>query len=371
MKKLTTLLFFAFVFISTGLHAQTEVPTTLPTQPSVSGGGGGGGSVPAPVIDGEQAARTFVSQSLATFSGSCRGQIPNGSERRNLPKNTIFIDPKTKWVVKIIIDDKIVMDENDPPLPGLPSFGGPVENFSFWVDGFTKEWVSVIYGGFSTPLLSEGDSISILLRSNWLPYFLPFKLPEGVDPNNLYLRNLLTGANIRWNAEKRGFEVWMNPMDSPGYEIYDLWSGAVYDRGVINYWYQPGPNRDSAINFTYAGGVVNAELDPYGNRTIITDRFGSNVIRDGQPVPASVYFTDLQGRAPWIEVGNVYGRVQVRQYVEEGEMPLIADVECPEGFVSLGLPEGYGRVVITVTGKLQYPDMCGVELYLRTWSPKG
>lgn len=87
-------------------------------------------------------------------------------------------------------------------------------------------------------------------------------------------------------------------------------------------------------------------------------------------VPAKVYFMDLRGGALRVSVGELDGEIEVRQWVEKGEMPIIAlSGTNGWGLSSTSTLAGYERVVVIVTGALRSPDGFYVSFGRSPYSP--
>jgi len=336
----------ALIFASAPANAQT--PTT------------------APVVNSENAARVFLGSEISHFIGSfgcwLKSTTPGKEERweygdfRMLPDGGIY---------ELSLNGVPVDIDPDKPLAGLPyPTTGNRTQFYFYLNAFDRYGKFVASGNFGTTVLKKGDPIIVKLTPATVPSFIRFTLPAGVNPNNLILENT-EGSSWTFDTRAGGFNVYSDPISGMGYRIIDQGTGIVYGVGHVPPFEAPvSATNESLVTIQYEGNVVELPFSPTRRYVYRQGQKldGSLTDTEGNTVPAKVYMARLGGNSLSVYVNAIRGKVVVKQWVAEGELPIIAEgltTTYPDDDTSSGgvsIPAGYDRVIIEVTGELEDPD---------------
>ncbi|MFA6254093.1 MAG: hypothetical protein WC640_02450 [Candidatus Paceibacterota bacterium] len=362
MKKTVVLgvAMFALLLCGVGWAQTSTVPTeSTAVTPVVASSG-----------NSEAIARAFLSKDVTSYYGwlnFLRVSVAGGSQW----VSGSFEMTKDGWISSLVIDGTIVPLPDGEPFAGLPiNQAGSATQFSVSLSGVDAGGRYVVNGSFYTSLLSPGDPIVIVLHPNNEDRFIPYTVPAGVDPSNLRIRT--QDGNIwTYDSTRDGFDLWVDPAyPSMTYEIFDVSTGAIYSRGVIDDNGIDGSAGENIISTTYAG-VSAMLMDPlkfWDN--IQSTTLDNSVERDGRFVPAKVVMARAYGQAITIQVNDLPGDglVEVRAWTPFGqEMPVISSTlavyVAPEDggrgkayagggyyYANLNTPVGYDRLVITITG---------------------
>lgn len=335
------------------------------------------------MVDGERAARHYLSEEVTYYTGdfSFRRTYASGSWER-VTGQFVLSPARDSWqVAALSIDGVTIIDEDDKPLPGLPQNKvGQTANFAIWVTGRTKTGAEHLFGSFQKDILVAGDAIKIELHPSFEQYFIPYSPPDDVNSRDLYLQNSNNIATWSYDQRAGGFYLWLNPLEVLEYEIFDASTGHILSRGTYD-WAAKDPveeTQDHLLSFSHQGAQEVVEED--GWSTFVSQTFDSTVERLGETIPAKVYMTRLAGEQLSVYVYGVEAvdfyhpaRLEIRAWSPQGELPLIAAAEIVSDDYREGLqvqvPEGYDRIIITITGQLQNGN--GFTAYFQRGNPKG
>ena len=360
MKK-AMVCFAAMMLVACGLcWAQTATePTPTPIPPT---------PVPSTSIgDSEALARAFLSHEVVNYLGWFNFQRDIGAGGKPYWVSGNFSMTPDGWITNLVIDGVVIVSPGDKPLPGLPANKvGSAIWYNLGLNGLDDHRQFVINGNFSTKLLLPGDPIVVTLHPNNEERFIPFALPEGVDPNNLRIK---IGDDIwSYDSQRGGFVVWLDPSVTITYEIFNAVTGEIYARGTIRPGGSEGSDGANIVGTNYYGvsALLLSESEGWGN---LQDAMFDNLVeRDGMQIPAKVLMTRAFTQTMWVQANDLPsdGRIEVRAWAPAGkEMPLIATadaqyveppVEAGKGggygyyYAVLETPPGYDKLVITITG---------------------
>lgn len=344
---------------------ETSMPIPAPAVSTTS---------PYSTVTSDEMARGFLSNPAVAYDGWFNFRRIVGPVTQEV-QGSFSMD--SRWfITELQIDGYVVVSPGNEPLAGLPENGeGSCTNFYLSVVGLTAEGSTACWGDFQTELLRDGDPIVVQLRPSSVKHSISFALPDGVPSNQVALR---LAGQFDWpnyyNDQVGGFEVWTTVFDPSDYEIFNVQTGEIYRRGTIGN-NDVASQTQSVISLQYQGGVQ--PLFDRGSRYNTFDRqqLDGSVIRDKVIVASKVYIADLGGQGADISVQNglaLGGRVEVLEWRQEGEMPLItwSDGEVYSGgmgkayeWVSyrVNIPAGYGRVMVVVYGNVTGAN--GFSLY--------
>lgn len=301
-------------------------------------------------IDSELAAAAVIANPAVSWTGHFwfTRKMPNGLEEY---VNGRFVMNKDGFISDLYINEVYL----DGTFGGLPENKvGICANFGLFLRGINAEGEGTGYGQAYDDQLKAGEPIRVVMHPYSRGKFLPFTCPEGVDPANLEIQVDGEGYVGLYDEYRGGFELWYNPSLNQVYQIIDQSTGNVLYRGHVQD--QSGPTDEvSAITITYAGNPVE----------IFPDTDWENL--DGQQFDgqteggaAKVYMADLQGQSLYLAVSDIrYPSVKISSVEADGSLSQICwwqwmgDFSASDpngGWVSVSLPAGYGKVVITVTG---------------------
>jgi hypothetical protein len=309
-----------------------------------------GESIEEKILDSERAAQVFAGLEVQYYEGGFYFYRTAKEENRWV-NATFKMSPETQ-ITYLVIDGTIIVDvtTGDEPLNGIPqNVVGETRYFNLWLNGY-ENGSPVVHGNFYTELLLPGDPIVVELQPYNIYYFLEFEVPYGVEPENLRL--VIEGSNWQYNESMKGFQVWVNPLVISEYEIVDISSGIIYEIGEINPLEGELKDKDSIINLLLPKGIKKIDFRETNYIWLENQFLDGQVIREGEIVPAQVYFMNLEGKGGSI---NVYGltshgelpMIEVRRWTERGEMPIINSSNN-----YLTIPSGYHKIVVTITGEM-------------------
>ena len=316
----------------------------------------------------EQIARAFLAHEVVSYNGwlnFLRVSVAGGSQ---WVSGNFSMRPDG-WITELVIDGVQYIAPGVKPQPGLPpNIDGSATQYNINLNGVDSGGQFVVNGNFYTALLAPGDPITVVLRPNSEGRFIPFALPEGVNAGDLRLR---LGDNGVWSydLEHGGFNLWLDPAATIDYEIFDVVSGAIYDRGTISLDGNQGSDGESVISTTYEGVSALLLDESQSWDYLLNATFDNSVERDGAQVQAKVIMTRAFNQPLSISASGLAsdGKVEVRAWAPIGEeMPLIATADAVyQGggmgkgggsfgyyYANLSTPVGYDRLVVTITGTL-------------------
>lgn len=319
----------------------------------------------APVVNSENAARVFLGSEISHFIGSfgCWLKSTSAGNPDAWEHGDFRMSPDGS-IYELSLNGVPVDIDPDKPLAGLPyPTTGIRTQFHFFLNAFDKHGKFLASGNFGTTVLKKGDPIIVKLEAATVPNFIRFVLPAGVNPNNLILENT---EGVSWTFDTRagGFNIYSDPISGMGYRIIDQGTDIVYGVGHVPPFEEPVSANESLITLQYEGNVSDLPFSP--TRRYVYRQAqkldGSITNAEGNLVPAKVYMARLGGNSLSVYVNSVRGKVIVKQWVEEGELPVIAEgltTTYPDDNTSSGgvsIPAGYDRVIIEVVGELENPD---------------
>jgi len=322
---------------------------------------------PTPItINSENAARVFLTSEISYFTGGFGDSLKpvNQSDWSNWEYGDFTMLPDGSVQALSLNGVPVVIDPNKP-LAGLPyPASGIRTQLYLYLNGYDKDGKFVVSGYFETKTLKKGDPIIVKLEAATVPNFIRFSIPTGVNANNLILENT-EGSSWIYDIRAGGFNVYSDPINGMGYRIIDQSTGIVYGVGHIPPFEAPVSANESLITLQYEGNVSDLPFSPtrrYVYRQ--AQKLDGSLITDteGNTVPAKVYMARLGGKSLSVYVNAIRGKVVVKQWVAEGELPIIAEgltTTYPDDNTSSGgvsIPAGYDRVIIEVVGELENPD---------------
>lgn len=277
---------------------------------------------------------------------------------------------KEGWITALSIDGVTVLSPGDKPLAGLPANEvGSATWYTLGLNGVDSTGQFVVYGNFSTSLLLPGDPILVTLHPRYEERFVPFVVPDGESLENMRLR-LGDGSGVwGYDSQRHGFVIWADPSATYTYEIFNVLTGEIYERGDLE---SPGQQTgDNIVSTAYYGvsAVMLEESQSWDNLQSVI--FDNSIERDGVAVPAKVVMTRTYGQP--LSVQAIYlpsdGRIEVRAWAPVGEeMPLVSTadaiyVEYQDGgvgkggsgyyYANLQTPVGYDKLIVTITGTVE------------------
>lgn len=233
-----------------------------------------------------------------------------------------------------------------------------------------RTWV---YGEFREKFIAPGDPIVITLRPVTQEQIVQFPLPDGVNPDDLFLRvqgNGLFGIgeyNYPYDPFLGGFRAFLDPLFIHQYQIVNTATGVIYDfgsldpllgsKGVVSV-------RQHIFNNSLVGGVVDVPFTPERGYVYLPQQpFDGSVLRCDAPpcdpetdmVPGKVYFAHLNGQS--LRVTSFSSRdvtVEIREWHHIGDLPVLAR---SEGLITITeIPTGKSIVLISVFSPGATPD---------------
>jgi len=312
----------------------------------------------APVlVDAERTARAFLSHDVVRYSGDVHFTrvYTNGGK---LEVNGHFDLNPDGYITSLEIDGVVIVGKGDEPIGGMPqNVEGLATDYYVWMTGYTAEGFNSVYGNFYSPLLKEGDPITVSLQLGWDNVFVPYTIVEGMDVDSLRLQ---IGYNqFCYDQTNEGFYVWFDPTASAPYEVVNYLTGVIYDRGNLDN-FRTDETVESVVSFQYPAGLINLTPDGYC-RQMSNIPLDSQVVRDGVMVPAKVFLARTFGNYLYLDFSSYSSKtVEVREWRPYGEeMPVLFSVDLLfeswsggggiyHSYVSV--PPGYDRLVITVLG---------------------
>lgn len=264
---------------------------------------------------------------------------------------------------------KITINGVDLALPdgGLKAFPsntkGKTANFYISANGFDADNQNVTFSEFSTQELKPGDPIAMITKPAWVRKYVPFTPPDGVLQENLRMVMNGRGWSIWYDASSKGFIVWVDPLDTKGYDyvITDASTGNKYQHGTLNpLGTSPESPKDSSVSFANIGGVVEIpfsdKLSGYESSGQVFDGLVMRDTPNGQEIPAKVFYADLSGGNLDIYDGGglaVGSLIQVLEVNDQGGLDTIAFESVKMSNYRLSTYGIHGKVIVTVTGTLQ------------------
>ncbi len=328
-------------------------------------------------LDSENAARVFLGNEISYFSGGFGDWLkPVNQNTEGAWEYGEFTMLPNGNIKALSLNGVPVAIDPNKPLLGLPyPRSGTRTQFYFYVNGYDKNGTFVASGYFEAKTLKKGDPIIVKLEAATVPSFVRFSLPAGINANNLILEDT---AGSWWNYDVRagGFNIYYDPIRGTGFRILDQSTGIVYGVGHIPpFQASTVSSNDSVITLQYEGNVVDLPFSP--TRGYIYRQAqkldGAVANAQGNAIPAKVYMARLGGNALNVYVNSIHGKIIIKQWVAEGDLPVIAEsdtVQDPRDTSSSGgasIPPGYDKVIIEITGNLENPN--GFDASISSFAP--
>lgn len=375
MATFVAVLVAVMMFMATSVFAQ-EPPRVLQPVATVSSDAGAASSTAEITAmetpkrpDSERVAQSFAGRKIKEFKNGyyAFARYENGRFSRWVQAE---FEMTTKGkVTYLVIDGKVIVKRGDPPLDGLPSnVQGEARDFYVSLSAYDEKGQFIASGYFDKSLWLPKDPIKVKLDPIDIQVLVPFTVPDGVDSRNLRLQvNDRYNSSFQYKEYTHAFDVWVDPLFVLEYEIIDVSTGIVYGRGTLDTLAATSVKESdvSIVSVLLPEGVVDVAFD--GDREYVfyeRQTFSGHVVRDENcpspvpsapvtcgktEVPAKVYFTDLDEMNFSVSVfsdSNDRFIIEVRRYVEKGEMPLIAKTNGDQSYLQIG--RGYRQVVVTI-----------------------
>ena len=345
-----TMAIFALTFVSVSAVAQITTTTPVVT--------------PTNIVDSENVARCFLGSEIAYFDISFGDYLVSGQSSvweygqfKMLPDGTI---------TELALNGDPAQSGTFSGIP-YPKTGIRTQFYTS-VNTFDKWGRFIGYGYFNVDVLKKGDPISLKLKPANVQNNIKFNIPAGIGSSALVLET--TEGEI-WNYDDsiQGFNVWSNPSIGIGFRIVNANTGTVYLVGDIPpFQNSSSSSGDSIVTVGYEGNVTEVKFsssNQYFYRPAqqtdgaVTDKITASL------VPAKVYMARLGGSQAAGYIRGVKGKITVKQWVEEGELPVITEVVTtkdswgPTYMGGFSIPAGFDQVIIEITGEVQ--DVKGFE----------
>ncbi|MDA8611444.1 hypothetical protein N9L18_01095 [Candidatus Pacebacteria bacterium] len=180
-------------------------------------------------------------------------------------------------ITSLKIDDEVILQLGDDPLPGIPIPDSGMTNVYVNVTGYGNDGNAKVHGSENLNIVDESHPINVVLRPLDTIEYIPYtELPDGVDPSNL----MITTSDGHWVGYYidlgyfKGFYFWVDPTVDPlRVSVVDRETGYSYETFVVD------PVEDSSeidpsvsTNFSLVGKV---------HRFILRDNESYSVLQSG------------------------------------------------------------------------------------------
>lgn len=346
---------FAINFVTASAMAQTTTTTTTTTLATTS----------TTTVDSENVARCFLGSEIS-YLDVAFGSTLVSSGQSNVWEYGQFKMAPDGTVTELTLNN-VVQSGTFSGIP-YPKTGIRTQ-FYVSVNAYDK-WGKFVGSGYSNmEVLKKGDPISLKLKPASVEDNIKFSVLTGVDPSALILETT-DGGIWSYNTSIGGFSVWSNPSVGVGFRIINANTGTVYSVGDIPPFQDTVTSSgDSVVTVGYEGNVTEVKFSSSSQYFYRPSQQTDGAVTDkttASLTPAKVYMARLGGGQVSGYLRGVKGKITVKQWVAEGDLPVITEINTYKDSWSssyiggFNIPAGFDQVIIEVTGEVQ--DTNGFEV---------